>query len=77
MADVLVRLIDLVYELLDRDIVLRSVVQALVKSFLQSFVGILLFCEGLLLSSELLFEACYASVLGGQVLLSGLQAGRQ
>ena len=62
MTDILVRLVDLVYELLDADIVLSRICQALVERTLQG--GIVFLCLG-----ELVFEACHASAACSELLL--------
>ena len=74
MADVLVRLIDLVYELLNRDVVLRSVGQTFVERFLQ--LGILVLCilQQLLHAALLLLKTGDACILGCQILLRSLKA---
>ena len=73
MADVLIRLIDLIDELLDRDIVLRSIRQTLIERLLQLGVLILSVFKSLLKATLLLFQSCDAGVLPCQILTGILQ----
>ena len=74
MTDVLVRLVDLVYQFLNRDIVLRSICQTLVERLLQSGILVLSVLEQLLHAALLLLQGTDASVLRSQVFLGGLKA---
>ena len=70
MADVLVRLVNLVDEFLDADVVLAGVREALVERLLQGGVG-------LAELRNLFFQACHAGVRCCQLLFGALEVGLQ
>ena len=71
MTDVLVRLIDLIDELVDGDVVLRSVGNTLVERLLQTGVSLLLVFELLLLCCEGLLKRGDAGIGTGELFLCG------